>query len=67
MLWAHNRAEPRSQAVLNKMAEPGAILHLPARRDKIIYPVTVAGSDSVGSLGEEARFFVLFKVVYTIR
>ena len=26
MLWAHNRAEPRAQAVLNKMAEPGAIL-----------------------------------------
>ena len=31
MLWAHNRAEPRAQAVLNKMAEPGAILHLLAR------------------------------------
>ena len=31
MLWAQNRAEPRAQAVLKKMAEPGAILHLPAR------------------------------------
>ena len=31
VLWAHNRAEPRAQAVLNKLAEPGAILHLPAR------------------------------------
>ena len=32
VLWAQNRAEPRAQAVLKKMAEPGAILHLPARR-----------------------------------
>ena len=31
MLWAQNRAESRAQAVLKKMAEPGAILHLPAR------------------------------------
>ena len=31
------------------------------------FSVTVTGSDSVGLLGEEARFFVLFKVVYTIR
>ena len=31
MLWAQNRAEPRAQAVLKKMAGPGAILHLPAR------------------------------------
>ena len=30
-MWAQNRAEPRAQAVLKKMAEPGAILHLPAR------------------------------------
>ena len=33
MLWAQNRADPRAQAVLKKMAEPGAILHLPARPD----------------------------------
>ena len=30
-MWAQNRAEPRAQAFLKKMAEPGAILHLPAR------------------------------------
>ena len=35
MLCAQNRAEPRAQAVLKKMAEPGAILHLPARQAKI--------------------------------
>ena len=43
VLWAQKRAEPRAQAVLNKMAEPGAILHLPARQK---YTVAILNNNS---------------------
>ena len=38
------RAEPRAQAVLNKMAEPGAILHLPARSPSSTSQLKTLGS-----------------------